>query len=135
MTHNTLHKTKLRAGTMRIIDRRDYIAVANTGRKWVTSSFVLQMRRGEDCNEPVAIGFTTSRKVGNAVMRNKARRRLKEAARLALTGDDYKGCQFILIARAAATNYPFEKMQKDMRWASGKLLEGADLKASKGTKS
>ena len=127
MNEKHLHKSKTQNGMIRIIDRRDYLSVAAAERKWVTSSFVLQMRVLENCDDPVAVGFTTSRKVGNAVARNKARRRLKEAARIVFTDKTFNGHQFIFIARTAAVDYPFDKMQDDMRWASKKLMQGADL--------
>ncbi|WP_025896705.1 ribonuclease P protein component [Kordiimonas gwangyangensis] len=69
----------------RVKKRPEYLSIAATGRKWVTPSFILQASVGESDSPPRA-GFTVSKKVGKAVERNRARRRLKEAARLTLDG-------------------------------------------------
>lgn len=118
------------SGIGRITDRPQYLSVASTGRKWVTPGFILQARPGEE-NRAARIGFTVSKKVGNAVKRSRARRRLKEAARTAFPLNAPDGWDFVLIGRTAAIDYPFEKMKADMRWALAKLASNADLKASK----
>lgn len=118
------------SGIGRITARADYLAVAATDRKWVTPSFILQARTG-DGPEAARVGFTVSKKVGHAVRRSRAKRRLKEAARLSFPGHAPAAWDFVLIGRTAATDYPFEKMCADMRWALAKLKSNADLKASK----
>ena len=119
----------------RITGRPDYLAVAATGRKWVTPSFILQARppsctNSDDEMASARVGFTVSKKVGNAVKRSRARRRLKEAARTSFPSKAPAGWDFVIIGRAAAIDYPFEKMGADMRWALAKLASNTDLKAS-----
>ncbi|NVJ98799.1 MAG: ribonuclease P protein component [Alphaproteobacteria bacterium] len=114
----------------RITKRPDYLAVAATRRKWVTPSFILQAMPGEGDSAPRA-GFTVSKKVGKAVIRSKARRRLKEATRAILPQHGLQGWSYVLIGRTAATDYNFEKMQADLKWALAKLASGADLKGGK----
>ncbi len=123
----------------RITGRPDYLAVAATGRKWVTPSFILQASppppidyNGDDSEiaAPARVGFTVSKKVGNAVKRSRARRRLKEAARICFPGNAPAEWDYVIIGRAAAIDYPFEKMGADMRWALAKLASNTDLKAS-----
>ena len=63
----------------RLRQRADFLAAA-TGRKVATAAFVLQARERDD-GGPVRVGFTVSRKVGNAVERNRVRRRLREIVR------------------------------------------------------
>lgn len=80
--------------------------------------FVLQMRRrraDEPCPpEIVRVGFTCSKKVGNAVARNRAKRRLREVARLALTDQGQPGHDYVLIGRKGATaDLPFAQLQAD----------------------
>ena len=78
--------------------------------------FVLQMRRRKPA-EPVAddlvrVGFTCSKKVGNAVARNRAKRRLREVARLALPELGRPGHDYVLIGRRDATAVlPFSTLQ------------------------
>jgi ribonuclease P protein component len=61
-----------------------------------------------DTDTPLRTGFTATKKIGNAVARNRARRRLKEAARLTLAGQDLPGVEIVLICRqeTAATPFP-----------------------------
>lgn len=55
-------------------------------------------------------GYTATKKIGNAVARNRARRRLKEAARLTLAGRDLSGVELVLICRQETGRLPFEKL-------------------------
>ena len=114
----------------RITKRPDYLSVAATRRKWVTPAFILQARPGAGDSPPRA-GFTVSKKVGKAVIRSKARRRLKEATRAVLPQYGQPGWGYVLIGRIAATDYDFQKLQSDLKWALAKLHAGADLKGSK----
>jgi ribonuclease P protein component len=80
--------------------------------------FVLQMRqrRTEESCPPqiVRVGFTCSKKVGNAVARNRAKRRLREVARLSLTERGRPGHDYVLIGRKGATaDLPFTQLQAD----------------------
>ena len=112
----------------RITKRPDYLAVAATRRKWVTPAFILQSQEGTS-DSPPKVGFTVSKKVGNAVIRSRAKRRLKEAARSIFPANGEAGWGYVLIGRQAAVSYPFEKLCADMRWALAKLSSGADLKS------
>jgi ribonuclease P protein component len=118
----------------RIKKRPDYLAVASTRRKWVTPSFILQAKPSE-ADSPPKVGFTVSKKVGNAVVRSRVRRRLKEAARVIFPEHGSTGWHYVLIGRQAGISYPFEKLQSDMRWALAKLASGADLKTGASKKS
>lgn len=114
----------------RVTTRPEYLAVAATGRKWVTPAFILQAKPGITDIGP-RTGYTVSKKVGNAVVRNKARRRLKEAARSIFAVHGQKGWDYVLIGRQAAPDYSFEKLQSDMKWGLAKLTANADLKSQR----
>ncbi|MFK7837300.1 MAG: ribonuclease P protein component [Sulfitobacter sp.] len=84
--------------------------------------FVLQMRKRratEPCDtDLIRVGFTCSKKVGNAVARNRAKRRLREIARLALPEHGLPGHDYVLIGRKGATaTLPFVQLQADFRTA------------------
>jgi ribonuclease P protein component len=97
----------------RLRRRADFLAAA-TGRKVPTAAFLLQARKRDD-GGPARVGFTVSGKVGSAVERNRVRRRLKQAVRLAAglsPGHDY-----VLIGRRAALSLPFEQISEDFQRA------------------
>lgn len=95
---------------------QDFRRIAQTGQKWVTPAFIMQLSR-DDENKDFRLGLTVSRKVGNAVVRNRAKRRLRETVRLYLQEKKLDGCHIVLIGRTAAANIDFIKLQKDFRWA------------------
>lgn len=95
--------------------RAEFLAVASNGKRWVAPGFILQIGAPRDSALPASVryGLTASRKIGNAVTRNRARRRLRAlAAQLlphAAPGHDY-----VLIARAATPTCPFADLQNEM---------------------
>ena len=64
--------------------------------------------------DPARFGFTATKKLGNAVVRNRIRRRLKEAVRLVAPDHARPGCDYVLIAREAAATRPFAALEKDL---------------------
>jgi ribonuclease P protein component len=100
----------------RLKRRADFLRVAAARRKWAAPGLVLQVspQPQSDSEFPVRVGFTASRKVGNAVMRNRARRRLK-AVVAELVGRHAKpGTDLVLIARTATCDCPFEDLKRDL---------------------
>ena len=103
----------------RLKRRAEFLRVAAKGRKAPMPGLVLQaLARGDDA--PARIGFTVTRKVGNAVVRNRTRRRLKEAARLLLREHSVSGVDLVLIGRDKTRARPFVALQEDLRRALAK---------------
>lgn len=104
--------------------RADFLRAARAGRQG-TPGFLLQARRrgeGEPDGALIRVGFTCSKKVGNAVARNRAKRRLREAARAVLPENGHPGWDYVLIGRAGDTAArPFDQMIADLRWALRKM--------------
>ncbi len=100
----------------RLQRRAEFLRVAGRGRKLATPGLVLQVLRRDDA-EPARLGFTVTKKVGNAVVRNRTRRRLKEAARLVLTEQPVRGADLVLIGRDRTRARPFAALQDDLRQA------------------
>lgn len=95
----------------RLKQRADFLAAAS-GTKVTAPAFLLQARKRDD-DGPVRCGFTVSKKVGNAVERNRVRRRLREVVRLSAGGRMRVGHDYVLVGRRAALNAPFERMMQD----------------------
>jgi ribonuclease P protein component len=108
----------------RLKRRPEFLAVAASRRKWVAPGLILQaMRRPEEVNVPPAprIGFTASRKVGNAVARNRARRRLKAAAEAILPKNGATGFDYVLVARGATLDRNYSDLVGDLETALARL--------------
>lgn len=101
--------------------RRDFIA-ASHGRRQGTPGIHLQGRRRDDGQDTLRVGYTCSKKVGNAVARNRAKRRLREIARLVLPLHGKAGWDYVLVGRPATTAaLPFDQLQKDLIRALNKV--------------
>ncbi len=100
--------------------RAEFLQVASKGRKAPVHGLVLQALLRDDA-APARLGFTVTKKVGNAVVRNRTRRRLKEAARLLLAAQPLTGVDLVLIGRDATRGRNFLDLQDDIRRALRKV--------------
>ncbi len=100
----------------RLKRRAEFLRVAARGRKAALPGVVLQALPRE-AGAPARLGFTVTRKVGNAVVRNRTRRRLKEGARLLLREMPVSGVDLVLIGRDATRARPFAALIDDLRQA------------------
>ena len=112
----------------RIKNRKEYLAIAASGRRWVTPAFVIQVKESNDKDSAPQVGFTVTKKVGNAVIRNRVRRRLKEAAREIIPLKASRGWEYVLIGRHACLDIAYERIKSDLMWALKKLDAKADMK-------
>lgn len=103
----------------RLRKRRDFLAAAKAERAGV-ASFLMQGRDRGDGGE-VRVGFTVTKKTGNSVVRNRIRRRLREAVRRVLPDIGRPGFDYVLVAREATLRTPFESLLSEMDRAVRKL--------------
>lgn len=100
--------------------RRDFLRAARA-RRYGTPGFLLQARRRapeEEDGAVVRLGFTCSRKIGNAVTRNRAKRRLRALAQAEMPNHARPGWDYVLVARPGATvTRDFAAMRSDLRAA------------------
>ncbi len=100
----------------RLKRRAEFLRVSAKGRKVPTQGLVLQALARLD-DEPARLGFTVTKKVGNAVIRNRTRRRLRAAARLVLQDISVPGHDLVLIGRDTTRGRPFAMLLDDLRRA------------------
>jgi ribonuclease P protein component len=103
--------------------RADFLRVAASRRRFVTPGFILQAApQPQDIADAAPrVGYTASRKVGNAVLRNRAKRRLREIARLLLPQLAPPGIDYVLVARQETAARDFGLLQDDLRLALRRL--------------
>lgn len=106
-------------GVERLRRRADYLRVQAAERRVALPGLLLQAAPGEAGHRRV--GFTASRKVGNAVARNRARRRLKALAGEILPMHAASGHDYVLVARQATPARDFQALRRDLESALRKL--------------
>jgi ribonuclease P protein component len=128
--------------------RSEFVRVSRSGRTKASPGMVVQARRREadpvvgddtlrvvgndalhvvgngalqDDGQIMRLGITASKKVGNAVVRNRARRRLRAVARQVLPARGTPGYDYVLIARASTPSRPFAALADDLLGALRRL--------------
>lgn len=127
----------------RLKQRREFLQVARAGRKWAAPGLVLQVldrhvvtnakAHGHADNRPkvsagdpvgednIRVGFTVTKKVGGAVIRNRARRRLRAAVETVMPSHAAPGRDYVVIGRARTNARPFSALVGDLETALRKL--------------
>jgi ribonuclease P protein component len=113
----------------RLKKRPDFLAAAKA-LHCARGAVVAQARYRGDDSQHIRIGFTATRRIGNAVVRNRAKRRLREAARLIAPLHARSGCDYVFIARGGTASRAWSPLLDDMKSALIRLA--ADLSASLG---
>lgn len=101
---------------LRLKTRPDFLRVAKA-RSAAKGAVVIQRRDRADDDATLRVGFTATRKIGGAVIRNRAKRRLREAARLLLPEHGVSGSDYVLIARAGTPDRPWLRLLDDVKSA------------------
>ena len=113
-------------------NRREFLAVAK-GNKQVRQGLVLQaISRKPDTRinaTAIRFGLTATKKIGNAVIRNRTRRRLRALAHEILSAHGQPGYDYVLIGRAATKHRTWEGLRTDLRSALKKVHKADPKKA------
>jgi len=123
----------LPAAIDRLKKRSEFLAVAAANRRWTMPGLVLQAKPtpqdktgtpdAEHASGAAAlrVGFTATKKIGNAVKRNRARRRLRAAVDDVLRGTGASGADIVVVARQGTAQRPYADLKDDLRAALKKL--------------
>ncbi len=104
----------------RLKRRPEYLLVAGSGQKAAAPSLVLQARKRDKAGD-MRVGFTASRRVGGAVARNRAKRRLRAVAEDVMPNYAVPDCDYVLIARSATLHRPYGALRGDLKGALKRL--------------
>jgi ribonuclease P protein component len=106
--------------------RADFLRVAAARRRAVLPGLILQAAPQPQPSTEVGVGFTASRKVGNAVRRNRAKRRLRVAAAAIIPAHGRPGTDYVLIARAETADRPYAALLVDLAVALRRVERGTE---------
>mgnify|MGYP002640387969 CR=1 FL=1 len=109
------------AAVDRLKRRPEFIRAARRGRSCATPGLVLQVYSRGDGDAPLRVGYTASKKVGNAVIRNRARRRLRAVVDAIALQNAKTGRDYVLIARGGTPGRPYAALERDFETALKRL--------------
>jgi ribonuclease P protein component len=111
--------------TLQRLTKRAQFLHVRAGFRASRPNLLVEARRRAETG-PMGVGFTASKKVGNAVCRNRAKRRLREAARQLLPRHGLEGVDYVLVARQSTPDADWARLLDDVESALIRLA--ADLK-------
>ena len=105
--------------TIRIKKRKTFLHINANGFRVITGGMIVQA-----CPNDLGIvrtGFTVTKKIGCAVIRNRTRRRLRELTRKCPEIEMMNGFDFVFIGRLSTVNRPYEKLKSDLAYALSEI--------------
>ena len=109
----------------RLTSRPQFLAAAK-GVSQARGAVVVQRLDRADGDATIGVGFTATRKVGGAVVRNRCKRRLREAARAVVGRYGVPGSDYVFIARQGTADRPWERLLDDVKSALTRLATPAE---------
>jgi ribonuclease P protein component len=113
-------RSQAAVGVTALAKRRDFLA-ANRGRRAPMPGFVLLVRARDDGDPAIRLGVTVTRKIGNAVVRNRMKRRFRALGRELLPAGGLPGADHVLIGRADGVERPFAQLRDELLRALAKV--------------
>ncbi|WP_051128848.1 MULTISPECIES: ribonuclease P protein component [Edaphosphingomonas] len=112
------------AGLTTLSRRADFLA-ANGGLRAPMPGFVLLVRPRGDGSEAIRVGYTVTKKIGGAVIRNRMKRRFRALAAELLPSEGVPGADHVLIGRAGGIERPFADLRRELAKALARVRSGA----------
>ncbi|WP_010125177.1 ribonuclease P protein component [Sphingomonas sp. KC8] len=109
---------------MTTLNRRADFLAANSGRRAPMPGFVLLVRPRNDGSDAIRIGYTVTKKIGGAVIRNRMKRRFRALAAELLPLEGVPGADHVLIGRAGGIERPFDSLRRELSKALSKVRPG-----------
>ncbi|NUR45359.1 MAG: ribonuclease P protein component, partial [Sphingomonas sp.] len=100
--------------------RADFVA-ANGGLRATTPGFILLVRDRKDSDPSMRVGFTVTKKIGGAVVRNRMKRRFRALAREIVPGKGFAGADHVMIGRAKGIEREFGLLRSELAQALDRL--------------
>lgn len=107
-----------------IKNRGDFLSATAKGKRFSTGTIILQMLHRAETHQAgpaPRFGFTVTKKMGNAVIRNRIKRRLREAVRKIAPSHALSGHDYVLISRQKMIDCPFTDVLRDMEFAFSRI--------------
>ena len=118
---NILNAVSFSVSGIRVLEKRNEFLRAARGQHHHSKTVIVQKFDRKD-GQQIRVGFTCSKKVGNAVLRNRAKRRLRAVAQMMLAQHGQMGCDYVLIGKQDTTaNLPFDRLQSDLKYCLVRL--------------
>ena len=94
--------------------RSTFIHVRNEGRFVRSSSFNIQILEDLELEKVIAVGYTATKKLGNAIIRNKSKRIMRELARKVITKYGKINFYYVIIAKSNLLKKPFKELELEL---------------------
>ena len=94
--------------------RSTFVDVRNNGKFVRSKSFNIQILHNNELDDKINIGYTATKRIGNAITRNKAKRRMRELARKVITKYGKKKFYYVIIAKIPILKMPFKTLELEL---------------------
>ena len=95
--------------------RSTFVFVKDNGKFLRAKSFNIQILQDNTLNDVIAVGYTATKRIGNAVTRNKAKRRMREMIRKVITKYGKINFYYVLIAKSSLLKRPFKELELELK--------------------